>query len=465
MNGLRPLYKWFRFIIYLFIFYLLYKTFENLLTTPDPPTPLSYNNNNNNNNKYNNLVSPEKLDKSASPPPSFKKKEKDERTSFMPLYRDFPWYKQPHNRFLFKGEASTIDLTLQQRQQLQYDLIDKAKQQTQKSLASIGYVPLGIPGTNVQTEQQVKVLREKIACWTQGSWQPVKKSKQQLLNHVQDPLYAMCDKNFYKKNKDPQMVRPETQYQWVPSLSSSMCPLQYHATPDQWCSLLNGRHILLVGDLLQYQLHEIFLDTLRDGPTVCFGELNCKDHTLCSKPDTRLRYLRNDILLNNPKHVQNNGHPAGSIITWPFVASNILKAYPILILNRSPIIESDEDFITSLIRTMAHIRKTTPETLIIYRSSPIGHPYCNDANAPLTQPLTEEEWKRLPYGWSELERRNQIAKSIVEEAGGIFIDLAALVNVRPDGHVGNQDCIRYCIPGPLDSWMDVLYQLFKELAV
>lgn len=114
---------------------------------------------------------------------------------------------------------------------------------------------------------------------------------------------------------------------------------------------------------------------------------------------------------------------------------------------------------------MVHIRKTTPNTLIIYRSSPIGHPYCDDADAPLKKELTDDELKKLPFGWSELERRNQIAKAIIEEAGGIYIDLASLVNVRPDGHVGKQDCSRYCIPGPLDSWMDVLYQLFRELDV
>jgi len=45
---------------------------------------------------------------------------------------------------------------------------------------------------------------------------------------------------------------------------------------QHWCQVLRGRHLLVVGDLVQYQLHELFLDTLRDGPAVCFGELNCK---------------------------------------------------------------------------------------------------------------------------------------------------------------------------------------------
>jgi hypothetical protein len=179
--------------------------------------------------------------------------------------------------------------------------------------------------------------------------------------------------------------------------------------------------------------------------------------------DSRLRYLRNDILSDNRRHDNNNGAPSGSIVTWPFVASNILKAYPILVLNRSPINEDDDSFITSLIQTMAYIRRTAPDILILYRSSGIGHPHCDAADAPLTKPLTDDELKRLPFGWAELERRNAIARAIVEEAGGVFVDLAALTDRRPDGHVGGHDCLRYCIPGPLDPWMDVLYQVFSAL--
>lgn len=179
--------------------------------------------------------------------------------------------------------------------------------------------------------------------------------------------------------------------------------------------------------------------------------------------DSRLRYLRNDILSDNRRHDNNNGTPSGSIVTWPFVASNILKAYPILILNRSPIAEDDDTFMTSLIKTLAYIRRSAPDILLIYRSSGIGHPHCDDADKPLSRPLTDDILKRLPFGWAELERRNAMARAIVEEAGGIFVDLAALSDMRPDGHVGGHDCLRYCIPGPLDAWVDILYQVLAFL--
>ncbi|KAI8099788.1 uncharacterized protein BX664DRAFT_322119 [Halteromyces radiatus] len=440
-GGLRPLLKWTRFIIYLLLLFLLYHTFVsfNVSSSSSSQSPDTHT-----------ITNRTHLD-NQSP------------SSFTPLYRDFPWYKEPHPRVTMIGNASTTHLTTTERINLQQSLVDQAKLQAKLAFQKVPFhQPGGIPGSSLKTSTTVNDLRAKIDCWTKGQWIP--STSDQLIHHVQDPLYATCDKRFYKTHS-PLEFRPETQYQWQPLGDKSMCSQTVlpRATPSQWCQVLNGRHILLVGDLVQYQLHEIFLDSLRDGPTVCFGELNCKDHTICSEADTRLRYLRNDILADNRRHNNNDGAPSGSVITWPFVASNILKAYPILILNRSPVVEDDETFITSLIQTMTTIRRMTPDALIIYRSSAIGHPYCDDASAPLTKPLTDDEKKRLPFGWAELDRRNAIARTIVEEAGGVYVDLAALVESRPDGHVGGRDCLRYCIPGPLDAWMDILYQVFAAL--
>lgn len=187
---------------------------------------------------------------------------------------------------------------------------------------------------------------------------------------------------------------------------------------------------------------------------------------MCSEPDfaeTRLRYLRNDILSVRRKMDQNHGHPKADVIEWPFTNSALMRGYPILILNRAPVIETDEQFIKGLIQTFRTLRKANANTLLIYRSTGIGHPFCDDATGPLEQPLTDDQLKQLPFGWSEIARRNEIARVIVEAAGGLFLDLAKLTDLRPDGHIGGNDCLRYCIPGPLDSWAQVLYQVFLGL--
>ncbi|CAO3576628.1 unnamed protein product [Absidia cylindrospora] len=428
MKGrLWPFIKWARFFIYFTILFILYQTF--ILLKPSPPSSLD-----------NNSIAP-------SQQQQHKSLETDNGgiKSFTPLYRDFPWYKSIHPRLIMTANISTTHLTTTERHQWLLAKVDQARTEARLAFSQLHFTTTGAAGQ-----------------WIPSNSNP-------LIRHVQDPLYATCDKRFYKTHAST-LPRPETQYEWQPSGGGGDEKTCLRAlpkpSPQQWCRVLNGRHILLVGDLMQYQLHELFLDYLRDGPTVCFGELNCKDHTICADLDSRLRYLRNDVLADNRLHDNHHGTPSGSIVAWPFVASNILKTYPILVLNRSPIAEDDNTFITSLIQTLAYIRRTAPNMLIVYRSSGIGHPYCDDAtdHGPLKKPLTDDEKKHLPFGWAELERRNAMARVIVEEAGGVFVDLAALTDTRPDGHVGGHDCLRYCIPGPLDTWLDILYQVFATLA-
>ncbi|ORZ11915.1 hypothetical protein BCR42DRAFT_440339 [Absidia repens] len=459
-GGLWPFFKWARFFIYFTILFILYQTF--ILLKPSPPSS---------------------LDNNSTAPPSSQQQQQHKSPdtdnggikSFTPLYRDFPWYKSIHPRIIMTANISTTHLTTTERHQWLVAKVDQARTEAKLAFSQLHFTTTtdgaaaaaggGIPGSVITTHQAAQSFRANIDCLTQGRWIP--STSNQLIRHVQDPLYATCDKRFYKSHASTS-PRPETQYEWQPSGGADNTCLRSlpKPSPQQWCRVLNGRHILLVGDLMQYQLHELFLDYLRDGPTVCFGELNCKDHTICADLDSRLRYLRNDVLANNRRHDDHQGTPSGSIVTWPFVASNILKTYPILVLNRSPIAEDDDSFITSLIQTLAYIRRTAPNMLIVYRSSGIGHPYCDDAanHGPLKKPLSDEERKHLPFGWAELERRNAMARAIVEEAGGVFVDLAALTDTRPDGHVGGHDCLRYCIPGPLDTWLDILYQIFATLA-
>ncbi|KAI8371820.1 hypothetical protein BD560DRAFT_454303 [Blakeslea trispora] len=344
-------------------------------------------------------------------------------------YLDFPWYQSQHTRPQFKPNASLDYAT---------KAILTAKRLAYKRFAPEDYQ--GIRGSKLTTAAEAQAFRDTLDCWTHGQW--VQMSSKQLkksfqLKHIQDPIYSTCDRRFYKTHHQEETREA--------------------VEPKKWCKTLQGRNMLLVGDLVHYQFHEVLLDAFRDQPTVCFGELNCKD--------TRLRYVRNDILSTIRKFQnRDQGHPLANIVEWPFVSSNVLSSYPILILNRAPMLGDDDLLYTRrLIHTMKVIRETSPDALVIYRSSFIGHPFCDDATKPLTQALTDEELKRLPYGWSETKRRNAIAKAVVEAAGGVYIDFASMIDLRPDGHLGGQDCLRYCIPGPLDATVQVLYNAFTSL--
>ncbi|KAJ8661988.1 hypothetical protein O0I10_002319 [Lichtheimia ornata] len=373
-----------------------------------------------------------------------------------------PWYKQSYkaiSKAAFDPDHAftTEHLTTEERRALQERMVGIAQSMAQEAFGN--KYDGRIPGTILDTQDQVDAMRSLVNCWTRGRW--VKSSNRApLLRHFQDPLYGSCDAKFYKthgKNEQREAVK----YTWEPS-----CPLPMTTVdPQQWCGgALKGRNLMLVGDLAQYQMHEILLDALRDGPVVCYGELNCKEHTICNEPKASyLRYFRNDVVSIARKVDKQYGHPSMDIVEWPFMANFILREYDIFILNRSPVVEDDTNFARQLTQTLASLRKSKPRALIIYRSSAIGHPHCDDADGPLEQPLDDEQQRQLPYGWSEYDRRNAIARTIVEAAGGLFIDLGALANLRPDGHIGGQDCLRYCIPGPLDAWVTILYNVMLGL--
>ncbi|PKC12254.1 hypothetical protein RhiirA5_353153 [Rhizophagus irregularis] len=58
-----------------------------------------------------------------------------------------------------------------------------------------------------------------------------------------------------------------------------------------------------------------------------------------------------------------------------------------------------------------------------------------------------------------------IAKEIIEAVGGVYWNLENVMETRIDDHIGGQDCIRWCIPGPSDIWLNLLFVLLKELKI
>ncbi|KAI8334744.1 hypothetical protein BC941DRAFT_432067 [Chlamydoabsidia padenii] len=362
-----------------------------------------------------------------------------------------PWYRHSHDPFNSTSYAWT---TINNHQ----DMLQFAE--TKMRLALTQSYDGVIPGSGLADPAKVTRFRTQVACWTrQGSWQHHPTSSP--LAHHHDPLYGHCDRVWKKHHED--IPRPATLYQWQPP---SQCPLLSDTIQTkQWCDIFHGRHILLVGDLIHYQLHDLLLDALRDGPSVCYGELNCNDHTICPRPHkARLRYIRNDLLSHTTRLNLSNGEPTADVVEWPFLNKGTISSYKIILLNRSPVVDDDTMFVQHLVTTLAEIRRIQPDALILYRSSYVGHPYCDEANGPISS--QDLSWQRqLPYGWSEYQRRNQLAQVLVELAGGVYLDMATSLDHRPDGHIGGSDCLRYCMPGPLDAWGLLFYNVFLALGL
>ena len=68
------------------------------------------------------------------------------------------------------------------------------------------------------------------------------------------------------------------------------------------------------------------------------------------------------------------------------------------------------------------------------------------------------------YHWDRFPHQNGISKRIVDASGSIFVDVASITRNRPDSHVDQgKDCLHYCLPGPIDTWTQVLFNVFHRI--
>ncbi|KAG0087103.1 hypothetical protein BGZ93_006580 [Podila epicladia] len=353
----------------------------------------------------------------------------------------------------------------------------------------------------------------------------------------------------YNEKDDQMLVREATKYRWVPDekicgprptpspsspSSSSLSSEEETGTQEtrlgfgddrskyqpfsrkDFCRVLGRRNMLLAGDVTQYQLHDVITSAFGYN-YACHGELGClhrSPHQLCvgtnpatgeSRVDAALKYARNDVIsvpwAVNPEDEE---YPSASTIEQTWATPELLKQFPVVILNKGLVWREDEAFLTELVFTMKHLWKFYPETMVIYRAT---HPVSSKCiqmkeqgedeaiadktgmlsvvpdtvlQKPLLSAPKREEHQR-PRGadqddeqgghvfrptLADVQRQNQLAKAVVEAAGGIFLDTEAMFAMRPDGRMGDHgDCSRYCAPGPLDAYADLLYNTFRILQV
>ncbi|CAI5518933.1 unnamed protein product [Closterium sp. Naga37s-1] len=200
---------------------------------------------------------------------------------------------------------------------------------------------------------------------------------------------------------------------------------------------------------------------------VCAAEVqqsvmrNMHGHMLCdsvSYGNTTVATVRNDVLHTNS--TRRLDFPR--MVSFPWFDDVLPESdTAVLVLNRGAHYVEDEEFTEQLNRTLTRVREVAPELLIIYRSTPPGHAHCENITAPLKEP---QDPASLPFHWGEFGRQNKLARQMVEAVGGVFMDVDPMTSLRGDGHMmPPSDCLHYCLPGPLDVWTQLLYNMLLHL--
>lgn len=140
----------------------------------------------------------------------------------------------------------------------------------------------------------------------------------------------------------------------------------------------------------------------------------------------------------------------------------------LLILNRGAHFAPSPFILRELKATFRFLRFMYPNKLIIFRNTVPGHQNCSAYSEPLTK--QQELRDGTMYSWSKFREQNQLAKNLAELFGIVYMDVDAQTQFRADGHFGRnkkgtEDCLHYCMPGPIDTWVQLLYNMLRMLVL
>ncbi|CAI5490661.1 unnamed protein product [Closterium sp. Naga37s-1] len=145
----------------------------------------------------------------------------------------------------------------------------------------------------------------------------------------------------------------------------------------------------------------------------------------------------------------------------PWSQHGALVDSDVLLINRGAHFTDDEAYVRDVRRALRFVRKNFPNKLIIYRNTPPGHFNCTENLGPLAE---RQQKEILPFNWGGFVRQNELARRLVAEVGGIYMDVEGVMALRPDGHTSwfeetPRDCLHYCTPGPMDFYAQFVYNI------
>lgn len=142
---------------------------------------------------------------------------------------------------------------------------------------------------------------------------------------------------------------------------------------------------------------------------------------------------------------------------------HLIPAYDLIVLNtgahEQPNMTRSVHDAASFVAMYAH-----PSAVRVFRNTAPGHVGCNQATAPFTSmEAAEAETRKHPW-YDALSRpaQNAIAAELVSKHGFILLDIYRSTVQRPDRHWGGNDCLHYCIPGPVTTWVDMFATLVES---
>lgn len=306
-------------------------------------------------------------------------------------------------------------------------------------------------------------IQKEAKCWADyGDW--YYNSTRVIIDDLS--LYKPCDTPHYGiHNPCAWMLDgPGLKYDWHPKTNCSIPEKDYRAmdAPD-FCELMKGRGpILLVGDsvteLSYFSWHNHIM--AKSGVRKCPGNSETPPDTLSCCHNLTIYKVRDDYLSLNGTLQWGSYKNTGMRWTDMIGHFNI----SIIILNRGSHYTPDDEYIPQMNTTLHYLRTTHPGLHIIWRNTPHGHHL--HKNYALAHPLKREKDQPLvytasegPWDYGKFYGQNKLMEKLLEKhyPEVFYLDVFNPSILRADSRY---DPIHMCVPGPMDTWLELLYNAF-----
>ena len=242
---------------------------------------------------------------------------------------------------------------------------------------------------------------------------------------------------------------------------------------DQFCRLAFNQTIAFWGDSLMWQQYHS-LHYLSNATWI----INKQTGQLSKTCDgTTTLYWRRDNFINAKG------------------MDGFLKLYDpdVVIMNRGAHYRNDATFTNELNATLERSlrwqrdcdqRKNDPrKCLLFWRTTAPGFPNCNQVPGPLSKSNisiaegwvqnSDNEWYtagRKQYNWWHFASQNALVENLMQSYTRNhnlrvrFLDFYEMAMLRPDHHISKNDCLHWCLPGPMDATAALLLHEFQVVA-
>ena len=229
--------------------------------------------------------------------------------------------------------------------------------------------------------------------------------------------------------------------------------------PEHFCDLLGNRTILLIGDSTVQQAASVLMNHVAFDSTSGGVSNRCQEQIIFASADTLTGHHFGAWNRGRPWHEAVELHKPHIVIlgVGPHIYNSLHpnSTYHIRTLNSSLIYSSIVENVKSVFMARKH------EFLLIWKTISGG----GCSAKPLTTPLQPADWteyKGKAYNYGFFEEWDGIARSAFSDVPHAYLLDMHPITLRSDAHISKEDCLHYCLPGPLSLFSTLLMNLLVE---